>query len=366
MKILQIINSLGTGGAEKLLLDTIPLYRKKGIEMDILVFWDNNLPFIAELKGMNCCKVIVLKESDNYKDIYSISHIWKLREYLKEYDIAHVHLFPALYFVVIAKILSFSKTRLVFTEHSTHNSRMDSKLFKFIDCLIYKKYKVIICITEEVLQVLINHLSLLNNKYKVITNGVDINRYRSANSFLKDNQLKESFEHSKIIIQVSSFQEPKDQSTLIKSLIYLPKTIKLVLVGDGILRKDCQVLVSLLNLQDRVIFLGQRMDIPSLLKMADIVVLSSKYEGLSLSSIEGMASGRPFLASDVPGLSEIVAGAGILFEVGNAQDLASKIQTLLDNKVLYEETVAACQVRADQYDIHKMIDRHITLYETLI
>jgi glycosyltransferase involved in cell wall biosynthesis len=365
MKILQIINSLGTGGAEKLLLDTIPLYRKKGIEMDILVFWDNNLPFITSLKGMNCCKVIVLKESNNYKDIYSISNIWKLRKYMKEYDIAHVHLFPALYFVVLAKMFSFSKTRLVFTEHSTHNRRMDSKFLKFIDSLIYKKFKAIICITEEVLLVLRNHLTLSNVKYTVITNGVDINKYRNANSVLEDNQLKKKIELSKMIIQVSSFQEPKDQSTLIKALNYLPNTIKLVLVGDGISRKECEELVSLLNLQDRVIFLGQRMDIPSLLKMANIVVLSSKYEGLSLSSIEGMASGRPFVASDVPGLSEIVAGAGLLFEVGNAQDLATKIQTLLDNKSLYEETVKACQVRADQYDIHKMIDKHIALYESL-
>jgi glycosyltransferase involved in cell wall biosynthesis len=51
-----------------------------------------------------------------------------------------------------------------------------------------------------------------------------------------------------------------------------------------------------------------------LLKTADIVVLSSHYEGLSLASIEGMASGKPFIASDVPGLHEVVKGADLLFE----------------------------------------------------
>ena len=53
MKILQVINSLATGGAEKLLLDTLPLYRKAGIEMDVLLLWDNNHPFTVALKELN-------------------------------------------------------------------------------------------------------------------------------------------------------------------------------------------------------------------------------------------------------------------------------------------------------------------------
>jgi hypothetical protein len=50
MKVLQVINSLGTGGAEKLLLETLPLYHKKGIKMDILLLWDNNCMFTRKFK----------------------------------------------------------------------------------------------------------------------------------------------------------------------------------------------------------------------------------------------------------------------------------------------------------------------------
>ena len=81
----------------------------------------------------------------------------------------------------------------------------------------------------------------------------------------------------------------------------LPLEVKLVLAGEGVLKKKCQDLVETLKLKERVVFLGLRMDIPQLLKTADVVVLSSKYEGLSLSSIEGLAAGKPFVASDVPG-----------------------------------------------------------------
>lgn len=107
------------------------------------------------------------------------------------------------------------------------------------------------------------------------------------------------------------------------------------------------------------------MDVPQLLKTADIIVLSSKYEGLSLSSIEGMASGKPFIASDVPGLKEIVSGAGVLFEQGNAIELAEKINKLLEDKEYYTEIVESCQKRAQEYDIIKMVDKHIQLYESI-
>lgn len=365
MKIIQIINSLGSGGAEKLLLETIPLYRKKGIEMDLLVFWNNNHQFINALKKLNCCKIIVLKDSANFKDIYSIFHILKLRKYLKQYDIAHVHLFPAQYFTVLTNAFFGNKCKLIFTEHSTSNRRIRNRFLGFVDKWVYERFDKTICITEEVFEVLLKHTGINPNKFCVIKNGVNITRIRDAKYLaIEEIDYRRKME-DKYIIQVSSFHEPKDQWTLIQSLKFLPDHIKLILVGEGILQSKINKDTVKESLHDRVFFLGQRMDIPRLLKTVDIVVLSSKYEGLSLSSIEGMASGRPFVASDVPGLSEVVGGAGLLFEAGNAQELASRIQELLENKTLYDDTVITCQIRASQYDIHKMIDEHIALYESI-
>lgn len=129
MKILQIVNSLGTGGAEKLLLDTIPLYVDKGIQMDILLLWDNDLPFTKALEKLSCCKIHILKKSGNYKHIYNPLSVFKIRKILKDYDIAHVHLFPAQYFTVFANILNGNKTKLLFTEHSTSNKRLQNAVF---------------------------------------------------------------------------------------------------------------------------------------------------------------------------------------------------------------------------------------------
>ncbi|RTY92293.1 glycosyltransferase [Flavobacterium sp. GT3R68] len=359
MKILQVINSLATGGAEKLLLETLPIYNERGIHMDLLVLNGSNVPFMAELKALDCCTIYSLGTDS----VYNPLNIFKIIPYLKQYDLIHVHLFPAQYWVALAKIISFSKVKLIFTEHSTSNRRIENNvLVRLIDKFFYRRYDKIICITPEVLAVQVNHTQMPPQKFEVIANGVNISKVRNAEALPKIFFLPEN--DAKIVIQVSSFQEPKDQATLIYALALLPDNVKLILIGDGIMKKDAETLVAKLGLEKRVVFLGLRMDVPQLLKMADIVVLSSKYEGLSLSSIEGMASGKPFIASNVPGLKEIVNGAGILFPAGNAKQLAEEISLLLANPNHYHSVAEACQQRASEYDIHKMIEQHIKLYNS--
>jgi len=360
MKILQIINSFATGGAEKLLLETLPSYREKGIEMDILLLNGNEYPFMTELIKLDCCTVFSLGSGSVYNPI----HIFRIIPYLKKYDIVHVHLFPAQYWVVLAKIISFSKVKLLFTEHNTSNRRMNNRWFQFCDKIIYSFFDNVVCISLEVKQVLERHLAN-NNGLKVINNGVNLNVILKTNPYNKNEFHNEISSTDKILIQIAGFREQKDQSTLIEALLYLPIDVKILLVGDGVLRKECEALVEQLQLEKRVLFLGLRMDVPQLLKTADIIVLSSKYEGLSLSSIEGMASGKPFVASDVPGLSDIVGGAGVLFECGNAKELATKILALLDNKTYYDSVVSACLEKAQQYDSQIMIQKHIALYKSV-
>lgn len=363
VQILHIINSLATGGAEKLIIETLPLYAKQGVKVDLLLLDGTANPFLEELASKKCCGIFNLGTSSVYNPV----NIFKIIPYLKKYDLVHVHLFPAQYWVVLAKLLSFSDTKLIFTEHSTSNRRIrGSFLVRTIDRLIYKQYSQIICITDKVLQVLKNYTSADHKKLKVIENGVNIKKVKQAIPYQRSVLFEDIIEGDFIMMQVSSFQEPKDQKTLINAMQLLPDFYKLILVGVGPLKAECENLVTELGLQNRIVFLGSRMDVPQLLKTADMVVLSSKYEGLSLSSIEGMASGKPFIASDVPGLTEVVRGAGILFPQGNEDQLAHEIIHLCTDPDHYRIVAEACQQRAADYDISKMVAEHISLYQSLI
>jgi glycosyltransferase involved in cell wall biosynthesis len=361
MKILQVINSLNTGGAEKLMLDAIPKYIEKGIKMDLLLLDGTEYPFCAEIKKNIDINVFSIGKTN----VYNPFLIFKIIPFLKQYDLIHVHLFPSLYWVALAKWLSFSKVKLVYTEHSTSNRRRNNWLLKSIDQFIYSKYIKLICITDEVQTHLQQQLKFSNDAFTVLPNGIDLNKIESAKGYDKAALNLPIPIEAKLLLQVSSFQFPKDQATVIKSLKFLSDDVHLLLVGEGILLEQAKELVTTLNLDKRVHFLGVRMDVPKLLKTADIIILSSQYEGLSLSCIEGMSSGKPFIASDVPGLKEIVQGAGVLFRFKDDQHLADCLTKLINNPEYCTSIINQCLLRAKQFDSNLMIDRHINLYKKL-
>jgi glycosyltransferase involved in cell wall biosynthesis len=359
MKILHIINSLHTGGAEKLLIDSLPLYQQYGVNADLLLLDSTETPFLKKLKENFQGYIFV----SSVKKIYSPKQIYEIKKIMySKYDIIHAHLFPTLYWVSILHFFSFSKEKLVFTEHSTNNKRLQNSLLRQIDKFIYKQYQKITAITPQVKTVLVEELKISPQKIDVIYNGVDTRKYKEAQAYNKTDFFDNG---STILLQVSRFQEQKDQKTVIRALKLLPVQYTLLLVGDGELRGDCESLVVELALSKRVKFLGVRMDVPELIKTADIVIQSSHWEGFGLTAVEGMAAGKPVIASNVPGLSNIVSDAGLLFEKGNDYDLAEKILSL-ENSELYYHTTQKCIERSRSYDIKYMVDYTINLYNSLL
>lgn len=359
MKVLQIINSLHTGGAEKLLTDSVPLYQEKGIQTDVLLLSGKQTPLKEKLLEKTQGQIFLLGQGS----VYSMLHIFRIMNYLKKYDLVHVHLFPALYWVALAKVLSFSKIKLVYTEHNTNNRRRSNPFLKIADKILYRQYSSIVTIADEVDTALKEHLKYQTEKFRLIQNGIDTHNFAMAQPYPKDGFFAKD---SRILIQVSSFSHPKDQRTVINAMKLLPANVKLLLVGEGPLKAECEQLVNENGLESHVKFLGIRMDVARLLQTADIVILSSAYEGLSLSSLEGMACEKPFVATDAPGLRKVVGGAGLLFETGNEKELAQKIVDLLSDSNYYEKIAAQCLQRAKQFDIHKTIENYTKLYEEII
>ncbi|MDF2476034.1 MAG: putative lipopolysaccharide biosynthesis protein [Sphingobacterium sp.] len=359
MKVLHIITSLSTGGAERLIVDSVPIYQKKGCKVDVLVLKDENSIFRSQLEKESNGKVTFLSD----KSIYNPFLVLKMGRLMKGYDVIHVHLFPALYWAVFAKILYFINVPIIYTEHSTDNNRRHSKVFKVIDRFVYRRLSFIGCISNATLDNLAEHLGN-HQKMKVINNGIDISKFTDKSFRANTVQFFDNQDsNDKILIQVSSFRVQKDHETLINSLLFLPKFVKLLLVGEGPLKESRVAQVKKLKLEERVLFLGLRSDISSLLNASDIVVLSSKNEGFGLAIVEGMACKKPVLASNIKGLNEIVAGHGILFERGNEKDLAMRILELINDKNHYDSIAEKCYKRAMDFSIEIMVDKYIFVYE---
>jgi glycosyltransferase involved in cell wall biosynthesis len=362
MKVLNIINSLATGGAEKLLIETIPLYLKNEIVVDLLVLDGSEYPFMKQLHKYSNVNIYAL----GVKCIYNPINTVKIIPYLKKYDIVHVHLFPSLYWVALAKILSLSSITLIFTEHSTSNRRIQNKICTLVERFVYRLYDRVVCISPQVRDVLLQHLGRNEDELIIIENGVNLLRFQSSNDLSRPKLSNNIYESDILLIMVAGFRIQKDHETLLKSLVLLDNKIKLLLVGDGERKQEIEQSISLKGLSERVFLLGVRMDIPQLIKTCDIAILSSYWEGFGLVAVEGMASGKPFIASDVPGLREVVQGAGVLFPQGNEKILADEIMKLINNKQYYNEVSEKCIKRAAQYDINVMVNKTIELYKSIM
>jgi glycosyltransferase involved in cell wall biosynthesis len=349
---------MSTGGAEKLLLDLLPVYAKRGQTVDLLTLNANETPFLQQLRDAKSNGIFSLGGS-----VYNPLHVFRLMKFLRKYDVVHVHLFPSLYWVALAKLLSRSKAKIVYTEHCTTNWRMEQAAVKPFDRFIYRLYDRIVCISGEVKNAIAPYAKGDPGKYVVIENGVDLSKIKNAEALQKaDLGLKPT---DKVVIQVSRFQPQKDQKTAIRAVKDLAEDVHLMLVGEGEELEPCKKLAAELQIAHRVHFMGVRMDVPRLLKTADVVLLSSHFEGLSLSSIEGMASGKPFIASNVPGLGEVVSGAGLLFEESDEKALAENISRVLSDGDFRQKIVSACLQRAANYDISVMANKHLDLYSRL-
>lgn len=358
MKSLHVINSLNTGGAEKLILDSIPIYQRKGVKTDVLTLSSQKSTFREMLRIRSVDMMFSLTSGSTYNPLL----IFRIIPFLKGYDIIHAHLFPTLYWVVLAKIFSFSKIKIFYTEHSTNNRRRSHFILSNIDRFIYSKLDFIGCISEGVSDSLSVYLGK-SDRFKVIHNGIDLSAFKKSNTKLENYFFSKA---DKVIVQVSSFRIQKDQETLINALKILPSDFKLLLVGDGPLRMDREEQVERLGLTHRIMFLGIRNDIPEILNVSDIVVLSSHYEGFGLVIVEGMASKTPVIASNIPGLKEIVKNFGLLFEKGNPNDLAQKIQSLYKDEKYYQQVQEACFLRANDFDIEFMVDAYIMEYKKIL
>ena len=355
MKILHVITSLQVGGAEHLMVDLLPRLKYKGNEVVLAVFKGGDTAFYRELESSG----VTIKLLSRSHNVYNPLNLLNLIPIIKYYDVIHTHNTACQFYGALANWLTGNKKIMVTTEHNSTNRRRLIRWFKPLDKWMYNRYNAIICIANQTYDNLVSYIGK-SGHITTIHNGVDVSRFIKP---IGDVTGKNEF----IITMVAAYRPQKDHETLLRAMTHLSVNYRLWIVGGGDRREGERIksYCSHLGLDDRVDFMGVRQDVPEVLEKSDIVVLSSHWEGLSLSSIEGMACGRPFIASDVDGLHEIVDGAGVLFPQGDDKALADKIRYLCETPADYQDVAQKCQARARQYDISVMADRYLELYKSL-
>ena len=211
-----------------------------------------------------------------------------------------------------------------------------------------------------------------SDKFIEVPNGVDSKNFKPEPknpAFLAKHQIGQG---EKVVLFVGGL----DKAHYFKGIEYLIEAMnrlrdaeyswRLIIVGEGELKKDYQDLASQLRIQSKIIFTGYvpNNDLPTYYNLADVVVLPSvdKSEAFGLTLVEGMSCAKAVVASDLAGVRSVVDNEtnGLLAKIKNVDDLATKINYILANSEVAKEFGKAGRQKVEQkYDwviIAKQLD----------
>lgn len=348
MRILHVITSLEVGGAQRLLSDLLPLQAKVA-DVSLLVYEQVNNEFEKVVKNSGV-RLISLDEPV-FRDPRVVL---RMRKIFREYDIVHAHLFPTIYWASLAA--RGLKVKLIYTEHSTINSRRNKWYLRFIERFMYSRYDKIISISQKTQEALTTWLCSNDDRFITINNGIDTSYFASVKVPVIP----------KSLIMVSRFAPAKDQETLIRAMAMIDPMATLRFVGDGESKSYCEEVAREVGVADRIQFLGIRSDVAELIASSMIGIQSSIWEGFGLTAVEIMSCGKPIIGTNVDGLKQVIEGAGEIFSVGNANELAKCVNILLNDHSYYEAVSARCKERAKMFDIRIMAERYMNVYYQIL
>ncbi len=363
MKILHINTSRGWRGGEQ---QTLNLIRGlKSFPVTQYAAGQPDQPFL-ERTADHVQKCVTLKTRGEI----NLSAVVKLARFIKKesIQILHSHTAHALSLALQAKWLCPS---VQIVAHRRVDFKIKSNPFSLHK---YKTPKVnrIMAISKCIEQILTDQ-SIPAEKIVQVYSAVDPDRFKDVDQDAVK-ALKDELDITAgtfVIGNVAALADHKDHKTLITALSILRKEkipFRMFILGEGSERQAIQTQIHSLGLLQHVHLLGFRNDLQNFMALFDLVVHSSKEEGLGTSIIDGLASGVPVVATNAGGIPEILGDSeyGLLVPKENPQALADAIIRMMDSPKLQKHYSQAGRKRAEAFSISVMSQKIFEVYRDLV
>jgi len=296
------------GGVESHVLGLSENLIKLGHDVEVVTSRYSRMPETEILNGINITRL------PQWINMYNTPIVTSIREFVRRThaDIVHVHSPPPFTERFAAKGAKEAGKPFVVTHHC------DLELKGFMGNTAVNFYqnflgKYPLSVADKIISTTESYATtsrtLWDLDVAVIPNAVDINRFNTEN----DGEVireKYGIKNEPLALFVGRLVPHKGIGILIRSLNYAEQG-KILIVGDGPYRNWLETLTRKLNLEERVIFVGPVDDywLPSYYSATDVVVLpsTSRLEAFGIVGLEGMASGKPLILSDIPGVRDVIS-----------------------------------------------------------
>ena len=270
------------------------------------------------------------------KGKFDFSTVRKLKAMIKEHDIdiVHAHGYKSdFYGWVLSKLCD---VKLVATTHGWIGNDLKERFYNWIDKKTIRRYDRVISVCEMMRGYLMS-AGVYSPRIKTIYNAIDTNDFKNNGS---GHDLRSELgidKNTPVIGVVGRLSREKRIEVLFhmaEKIIKKVGDVKFLIVGDGPMRKSLQRTVNSLQLEDNVIFLGQRQDLKRIYKTMDLLVSISSTEGLPNNVLEALSMEVPVVATNVGGVGEIIRNRinGLLFEPEDSDGIAEGIVRLLSDR----------------------------------
>jgi len=264
----------------------------------------------------------------------------RIRQAVRQHGVGllHAHQYTPFFYAALSRRLG-STPPILFTEHGRHYP--DERKLKRVlaNRWLLKPDDRVTAVGRFVADALMRNEGIEPGRVRVIHNGIDPDDFPPADAPARAaaRSLIGVDADTPVVMQVARFHKVKDHRTAVRGFSELVECLpnaRLCLIGDGPERPEIESLASDLGLKENVLFMGVRNDIAKLLTGADVFMLSSVSEGVSVTLLEAMSTGLAIAATDVGGNSEVVehGETGLLSPRGDDKALAENLHALLTDR----------------------------------
>lgn len=371
LKKLLIVANVSKEHVRKFHIPFILRMKELGWQVDVACRMDEAIPECDHTYDLPCNR--------NPFDGGILRSVKIVEELLKnnKYDVIHCHTVTG---SIVARLAarSFRKkgVKVFYTNHGMHFFK-GASVKRWI--MGYPMEKILAPLTDVLITINRADYKMASKKLRVCKNierihgiGVNLDRFRNM-SFSHQDVLEKRRQFgiessSYVLTYVAEINDNKNQQALLEpfylTLQAIPEAV-LLLVGpehdNGSLKKA----VAKYGLQDKILFLGWRNDIPEILSITDTYVASSKSEGLGLNIIEAMACGLPVVAFKNRGHCEIIRHEknGFLVEQGDTEEMAKWLIEMRENSAMRSRIVRNAQKGIEKYEVKNVLDELCAIYE---
>lgn len=365
--VLHIIKSLGRGGAETLLPETLHQHNKQKYQFHYIYFlpWKYQMVSAIEKAGGT---VTCLPAKNN---IAIMRRVFQIARYVKKHQIQLIHCHLPWAGIVGRLVGKLTGVPVVYTEHNKWERY--HKLTYWLNKLSFSSQRKVIAVSGDVAKSIQSHYKGHKPHVQVVANGVDTNKF--SPDIIVDRDIRKELGipiNATVIGLACVFRKQKRVPVWLEIAQKIHSQFSgthFIIVGDGVLKDEIQAKANELNTHGYVHFVGMQTEIRPFLKAMNIFMMSSEFEGLPIALMEAMSMGCMPACTAAGGIGEVISDNenGVIVPVDEPMQLVSRLSEYLNTpEIIKTKGIAARQTIVNGFSMQKMVGEIESIYNNIL